>query len=335
VRRAGARKWLAATIVVPTVLNALAWVGCTCGRRREPERDRSERIEQADRARAAPLPGIAPEDATTVLAEIDDRTITVRDVAEELALQYGVTRLRALLPAQRAQLLEWLVRDELLADEARRRGYADLEEVVSVRREALVRRLVETLRHEIEVPEPTEPELRAAYDAEPQRWRIPELVRARILVLRDRATAEDVLEQLQVALLDSRDPIETFAQFTQRFGWHSPMLGDSETLGPFARPDEARPQDAHVPAPVADAAFATPTGQVHRSVVQHRNLFYLVMPIAREPPTDISFEQAREHLRRQLRERAFAERIEALAWESTDIHYFDDALALVREPSGD
>lgn len=311
---------------------ALAVAGCRCSER-SPASARAagptERARSEDRA----LLGVAAEEADTVLVEFDDREITVRDVAQELAQQRGVTRARALLPAERDRLLEWIVRDELLADEARRRGYADLPEVAQARREALARVLVLQLRREIRVPEPTEPELRARYEAEPGRWSQPELVRARVMVLRDRASAEEALETLQRALLDSRDPTETFAQFAERLGWRSPALGGDGQLGPFARPEEARPEDAHVPPPVAAAAFATPVGQLHCAVVQHGELFYLVMPIAREPPTAIPFEEAREHLRRSMREEAFAERIERLALGAHRIEIDEDALAHLADPA--
>ncbi|MFO0648387.1 MAG: peptidylprolyl isomerase [Polyangiales bacterium] len=97
-------------------------------------------------------------------------------------------------PSLAQELLDRMVADRLLADEARRRGL-DADPLV---RAAVERALVSRLRALVLNPaadttRPEDDEVRAWYDAHPERFHIPERRRARVIFLTNRREALDVL----------------------------------------------------------------------------------------------------------------------------------------------
>src|SRR5581483_10691128 len=75
-------------------------------------------------AEAAPAAtGLTPEQAGQVLARVGEHTITLGDYAAALEHLSRFDRMRYQAPERRRELLEEMVEVELLADEARERGY--------------------------------------------------------------------------------------------------------------------------------------------------------------------------------------------------------------------
>src|SRR5438105_14994280 len=69
-----------------------------------------------------PPAGLTRAQAEAVLAKVGDKTITVGDFAAALERLDDISRDRFRAPAERKKLLQELIDNELLAQEARRRG---------------------------------------------------------------------------------------------------------------------------------------------------------------------------------------------------------------------
>src|SRR5690606_4747154 len=91
--------------------------------------------------------GLSAEEATTPVAKVGDRVITAGDFADRLAEQSPYLRARYASPERRRELLDNMVRFELLALEAERKGYFERPEVRRAENRVLVEAL---LREEID-----------------------------------------------------------------------------------------------------------------------------------------------------------------------------------------
>lgn len=310
------------------VLVLLTLAACRCGTEENARSvDAPPPVEPADPMPAPSFPrddhGLPTERGAVVLARVDDRPITILDYLDDYERLRGADRLRFAMPAQRGALLELRLRDELLADEARRRGHADAPEVITAREEAMRRVLVELLREESPPSTPTEAELLALFTEEPERWLRPERVRAEFV----RGTREEATAALEHARTQ-RDPIRGMREWAQRTA--SPTVASGQ-LGPFAHPSTGWREAMPVPRAFAEAAHATPAGRLHPEVVEADGAYWVVYPLVREPETRITFEDARDELLQLHAERAY-ERMLARALPEARMSIDEEALAAVRRP---
>ncbi len=310
------------------VLVLLTLAACRCGTEENARSvDARPPVEPADPTPAPSFPrddhGLPTERGAVVLARVDDRPITVLDYLDDYERLRGADRLRFAMPAQRGALLELRLRDELLSDEARRRGHADAPEVITAREEAMRRVLVELLREESPPSAPTEAELLALFTEEPERWLRPERVRAEFV----RGTREEATAALEHARTQ-RDPIRGMREWAQRTA--SPTVASGQ-LGPFAHPSTGWREAMPVPRAFAEAAHATPAGRLHPEVVEADGAYWVVYPLVREPETRITFEDARDELLQLHAERAY-ERMLARALPEARMSIDEEALAAVRRP---
>lgn len=155
---------------------------------------------EGDRGKArkatAAAPAAAPQytgEQAAPLAKVDDVTITVGELQERLNRQSPYVRARYTSLEQKKEFLDSLVRFEVLAAEAARRGYDRDPEVVRTMKQVMIQKL---LRDEFEsrvTPESiTDAELAAYYQAHQDEFVKPEEVRASAIVLRSKAQAERV-----------------------------------------------------------------------------------------------------------------------------------------------
>lgn len=310
------------------VLVLLTLAACRCGTEENARSvDAPPPVEPADPTPAPSFPrddhGLPTERGEVVLARVDDRPITILDYLDDYERLRGADRLRFAMPAQRGALLELRLRDELLADEARRRGHADAPEVITAREEAMRRVLVELLREESPPSAPTEAELLALFTEEPERWLRPERVRAEFV----RGTREEATAALEHARTQ-RDPIRGMREWAQRTA--SPTVASGQ-LGPFAHPSTGWREAMPVPRAFAEAAHATPAGRLHPVVVEADGAYWVVYPLVREPETRITFEDARDELLQLHAERAY-ERMLARALPEARVSIDEEAFAAVRRP---
>ena len=110
-----------------------------------------------------------------------------------MAQQPPFVQARYASPERRKELLENLIRFEILAREARRRGYERDPEVVRHQQQRLVDRMVaEELDAKLKPEDLPEAELRRFYQEHPERFTRPEAVRVSQILLADAATAARV-----------------------------------------------------------------------------------------------------------------------------------------------
>jgi peptidyl-prolyl cis-trans isomerase C len=144
----------------------------------------------------APAPSaLSPELAAKPLATVGDRVITLGDYATTLERMDQFERLRYQSSDRRKQLLDEIIKTELLASEARRRGLDQKPEVKERIRQILREDVVRQVRAATPAPqEIPENEVRAYYDKHREEFRDPERRRVAHILLADEAKAKQVLE---------------------------------------------------------------------------------------------------------------------------------------------
>ena len=256
------------------------------------------------------------EDASRLalpVATIDGEAMTLGYLESAIERQSPLLRKELDDPTKREEFLQKLINMELLAAEAERRGYADDDEVESVLRNQLASLMHRRLADEIAEQEPTEEDLRAYYEEHIDSYRKPEKMRARHILISDRAKAEQLL-----ADIEKKEPSQyEFRRLAQENSEDEATRLRGGDLTFFPRPSERREDDPEVPDAVAEAAFALEeNGDISQELVKTDAGFHVVMRTGHRDKMDLSFEEARDRLvmlvKREQRKEAVEAAIDAL-----------------------
>ena len=147
---------------------------------------------------AAPSWRVVPlVDPSTPVASGRGVRVTAGDLIARFHDATGALQTRyATTPALAQELVDRMVADRLLADEARRRGLENDPLVRAAVERALVSRLrALVINPAADVERPTDDEVRAWYDAHPERFHIPERRRVRLIFVTNRRDAQTLLRE--------------------------------------------------------------------------------------------------------------------------------------------
>ena len=267
-----------------------------------------------------PKHGLTEEQANEVLAKVGDRVITVGELADRLSSQSPYLQARFESPERRKELLDNLIRYELLVYEARRQGYDDDPEVVRTRRNIMIQELIkEEVDGPLEANPVSDEEVQAAFDANPTEFDRPAQKRASHIFMTDGKAAKKVLEEAK-----ARDRT-TFAKLARTHSEDATTKENGGDLGFFTL-DEDKPSAA-----IRKAAFEVKTvGEVYPELVPEGDGYHIILLTGERAELKRTYEQAKRAIRHKLtRERkdaAMAALTERLRKEvEVEIDY--DALA--------
>jgi peptidyl-prolyl cis-trans isomerase C len=271
------------------------------------------------------------------LATVGGVTLTAADfkarVAEQTALRSSVYK----SPERRKQALEAMIRIELLAQEARRRGLGNDPEVRSTIDRILVHKLGTVLANEADKATPvSESELRSLYEQRKAEFATPTRVRVAHLFLaaaendpkRPRAAAEAAKLLQQIKAKEERGDkqvLELTASQRSEDAATKPTGGD---LGYRTRDELSRAWGAAF----ADAALALKTANQIGPVVSTARGLHLVKLLGRHDGYEVPFESARSRLEPRLKGARDARSLDDLAAElkkTTKIDIDEQALATI------
>ncbi len=280
--------------------------------------------------------GLTKAQASELLAKVGDREITVGEFAERLADQSPYLRARYNTPERRREFLDNLIRFELLAQEAERRGLDELPEVQRTRKQVMIQQMMkERFEDRIQLSDVTDEEIRAYYEAHLDEFNKPEQVRASHILIKNRATAQRVLRQI----LAAPDDMTLFRELAERYD-EDPETSQGSRRGDlrfFSRDGTrsgSRDDEARVPSAVAEAAFGIERiGGVYPELVETPEGFHIVKLTGRRAALRRTLEEARRPIQnrlwRQKREQAVEEFVARLRREA-DVQENPAALDSVR-----
>jgi peptidyl-prolyl cis-trans isomerase C len=265
--------------------------------------------------------GLTEDEAAQVLAKIGDREITVGEFAESIASKGPFLRARYNSPERRRELLDQMVRFELFAQEADRRGFDDLPEVQRTRKQVLIRRfLKQEFEDRIRIEDVSDADVAAYFESHHDEFNKPEQVRASHIVFTNQATAQRVLRQILASPSDMR----LFRQLAEQHNTDAATRDRFGDIGFFSRTAERQADEPEVPPEVAEVAFSMDTiGTVHPELVRSSQGFHIVKITGRRAPLHRTLEEAsrpiRHRLWRERREQAVEDLVTRLRSES-DVH---------------
>ncbi len=249
-----------------------------------------------ERSSAAAGPAAPPQSAEELkapLAKIDDVTITLGELQERINRQSPYIRARYTSLEQKKEFLDSLIRFEVLAKEAYRRGLDKDPEVVRTMKQVMIQKL---MRDEFDVKITadtiTDPEMKIYYDANLAEYVKPEEVRASAIITKNRAQAERVALE---ARGEAGKTNKGFRDLVNRYSQDE----DSKLRGGDLRYFDA--QTKEVPAPVIRAALALlNTGDVSGAVDAGNGTWYVLKQTGRRKSMTKSFDDAKPAIRNKL-----------------------------------
>ena len=242
---------------------------------------------------AAGAPPQSAEELKTPLAKIDDVTITLGEFQERINRQSPYIRARYTSLEQKKEFLESLVRFEVLAKEAYRRGLDKDPEVVRTMKQVMIQKLMrDEFDAKVTADTVADAEMKAYYDANLAEYVKPEEVRVSAIILKNKAQAERVLLEAK------GEPGKTNKGFRDLVMKYS---SDEETKlrGGDLRYLELQSKD--VPAAVIKGAFGlVNTGDVSGVIEAGNGTFYILKQTGRRKSMTKSFDDAKPQIRNKL-----------------------------------
>lgn len=269
------------------VVALLCAAGCT---------KKSDEAKQSQAQRAAGGTSSAPqstEELKTPLAKIDDVTITLGEFQERINRQSPYIRARYTSLEQKKEFLDSLVRFEVLAKEAYRRGLDKDPEVIRTMKQVMIQKLMrDEFDAKVTADTVADAEMKAYYDANLDEYVKPEEVRVSAIVLKNKAQAERVLLE---AKGDAGKTNKGFRDLVMKYSSDD----ESKLRGGDLRYLELANKD--VPPAVVKAAFTLMnTGDVSSVVDAGNGTFYILKQTGRRKQMTKSFDDAKAQIRNKL-----------------------------------
>ena len=186
-----------------------------------------------------------PEDLAEVLAKVDDVTITVGEFQERINQQSPYVRARYTSLERKKEFLDNLVRFEVLAKEAERRGLNKDPEVVRTMKQVMIQRLMKDEVEQQKVDDISDAECRKYFESHPDEFNKAEEVRVASILVKDSATAKKVLADARIKGVDNQQFRNLVAEYSQDLA--------TKDRGGDLRYFDAKTKD--VPKEIVDAAF--------------------------------------------------------------------------------
>ncbi len=246
--------------------------------------------EQTPADEQSPKHGLTEEQANEVLAKVGDRVITVGELADRLASQSPYLQARFESPERRKELLDNLVRYELLVYEAKRRGYDDDPEVARARRNIMIQELIkDEVDEPLEAHPVTDEEVQASYDANPTEFDRPAQVRASHIFVTDKKKAEAILKKV------TKGDKSAFARIARESSEDEATAANGGDLGFFTE-DAAEPA-----AELRRAAFSLEhVGDVTQELISEGGGYHIAMLTAKRAELKRTYAQAKRAIRHKL-----------------------------------
>jgi len=273
----------------------------------------------------AGLPGQSEADLGETVATIDGTPISVAEFQDRINKQSPYVRARYTSLEQKKEFLDTLVRFEVLAAEARKRGYDRDAEVVRTMKQVMIQRLLkEEFDNRVKPEDVSEDEMKKYYDAHTSDYNKPEEARVSAIVVKDKAKAGKVAAE---AKLPANQDNKAFRDLVTKYSEDD----ESKLRGGDLRYFTADAKT--VPKEVAAAAFELKNQGDVSAPIQTANGFYILKQTGSRKAINKTFDdvkrQIQNHLYRDKRTAAMQE-FESDLKKKAKIEVHSDSLAKVK-----
>jgi peptidyl-prolyl cis-trans isomerase C len=258
------------------VIAAICGGAMACQKPADKPGTKSAKPAQLTSSSTAGAPTQSREELDAPLARVGDVVITVGEFEEQLDRQAPYVKARYTSPEQKREFLDSLIRFEILAAEAARRGLDQDPEVIRTMKSVMVQKLLRAQFDAGSRPDDvTDAEIEAYYRANQALYVKPEEVRASAIIVKDRAEAERIAAEAQG---DAGRTNKGFRDMVDKYSTDTPTKLRGGDLRYFARAPEGDEHDEdRPPQPVIDAAFTLPqTGSVSGAIDAGDGTFWVL-----------------------------------------------------------
>lgn len=257
-------------------------------------------------ASSSASPAAAPQsqaDRDSVLATVNDVEITVEDLQRQINAQSPYLRPRYKSLDKQKEFLQSMVRFEILAQEAARRGLDRDPDVIRTMKQVMIQKLMKAQFDggELTPGKIPEDELRAYYEEHQDEYERPEQVRLSAIIMSDAGRAEKVA---RLAKGEAGASVKGFRELVTEHSVDEATRKRGGDLSYIAR------GDTELPEPVAQAAFALQrSGQVEGPIAAG-DRFYIIKQTGKKKGISKDFEDVKGSIQNRLyrEKRAAAQR---------------------------
>jgi len=275
-----------------------------------------------DTATKGPAPKLGSgEGDAKVLAVIDDQGVTVKDFKDRMNRQSPYIRARYNTPQKKKEFLDNMIRFELQAREASRRGLDEHPDVVRTMKQVMIQKLTkEIFESKLKPDDIQETEIEQYYKDHERDYNKPEMVRAshiffKVADFKDakakaaaKKKANDALRQLR----GKKSKPEVFSELAKKLSEDPRTKNRGGDLGYFARAEDGGTQEK----PVADAAFALAKVNDLSGIIEGKGGFHILRLTAKRKAIEKTLDQVKPTIRstlyRKKRKQMFKDFIEDL-----------------------
>ncbi|MES1157486.1 MAG: peptidyl-prolyl cis-trans isomerase [Haliangium ochraceum] len=242
--------------------------------------------------RAGSTAAHSPGDELPV-AKIDDVVITVGDVQERINKQAPFARGRYTALDKRKELLDNLIRVEVMAKEAEKRGYDQDPEVVRVKKQQMISKFLQKdFESRLKVEDVPDADVEKYYKEHPEEFNRPDEVRVSQIVLKDKAKADKVAVEARAG---DRNDAKVFRELVTKYSEDEDSKPRGGDLTSFDKASTLYPR------PIIEAAFALKdVGDVSAPVKSDSG--YHVLRLTQKRP---GFSRPLPEVKRQIQQRLF------------------------------
>ena len=201
------------------------------------------------------------------------------------------------------QLLEKLINMNLLAAEAKRRGYDKNPEVITVKKNRLATLMHTRIADSIKEVTPTEAELRAFYEANYAKYNKPEKIRARHILLSNRKKAQELLNRMKKENIGQYQ----FRKYARDISEDKKTADRGGDLEFFTQNDT----DAGVDPKLIEAAYQIKAnGELYPQLIETRAGYHILMRTGHRQAIDLQFEDAKDRITKIVQRNLHREKID-------------------------
>ncbi len=249
-----------------------------------------------------------------VLAEIGDVKITVQEFQDTINSYTPYLRSKYNTPEMKKKKLEEMVRFELLAMEAKKKGYDKDPMVQRALRQSLIRELLQAeVEDKIKLEDISEEEMKKYYEEHPEKYNKPAQRRVAHILVKDKKLAEKVLAE---ALQDEMNAMK-FRDLVIKYSDDPINKTHGGDLGYFSAPGQKTEDEPPLDENILKALYELEkVGQVNKGLVETPEGFHIVKFTSTKPEVHRTYEQVKRQIQsilwKQKREEAKEKFIESL-----------------------
>jgi peptidyl-prolyl cis-trans isomerase C len=231
-----------------------------------------------------------------VVAKVDDSVITVGDVQERINKQSPFIRSRYTTIEKKKEFLDNLIRFEVMAAEAQKRGYDKDPEVIRVMKQQMISKFLQKdFESKLKVEDVPDADVEKYYTAHPEEFNRKDEVRVSQILVKDKAKADKVAAEVKALPKGTAADQKPFRDLVAKYSEDEDSKQRAGDLTFFDKDSVAYPK------PLVEAAFKlTEVGEVAGPIKGDKG-FHIIKLTQKKP----GFTRPLPEVKRQIQQRLF------------------------------